>query len=100
MAWDEYHGQHRVRVKPEGKNCLALSIHKKGSSWPNHFASVCQDADGLWRYSGHASRGRAIYGDFPTAKGAIKAAIRSNRTWIGVRSTMHGARKRRKRRRL
>lgn len=97
MAWTEYHGRHRIRVQPEGRSCLKVMVEKRGSQYKDHFASVCQDSDGKWRYSGPASHGRAIYGDFSTAKGAIKAAVRTNRLWIGTWTSMGRARTRRRR---
>lgn len=97
MAWTSYHGQHRISAEgpyiTNGEKCFKVVLRKKGSAYKDHFASVCESPQGTWRYSGHASHGRAIYGDFATPKGAIKAAIRSNRSWIGE-DTMRGARKR------
>ena len=96
MAWTEYHGRHRIRVQPEGPSCLKVMIERRGSQYKDHFASVCK-VDGVWKYSGPASYGRTIYGNFSTPKGAIKAAVRTNRLWIGTRTSMDGSRKRRRR---
>jgi len=96
MAWDSYHGQHRIKVEPAGPNCLAINLQKKGSQWKNIIAKVCQQADGKWRHSAGPSH-QPIYGDFKTARAAIKDAVDAHGTYIGVRRVLDGARKRRRR---
>ena len=105
MAWDSYHGRHRIMLLPPGRsfhhgerNCSAVNLQKKGSPYRNIIAHVCQSPDGLWRHSSGASH-EPIYGDFKTKRGAVKDAVSAWGTWIGVRRTMDGARPRRRRRR-
>ena len=97
MAWDSYHGQHRIKVEPIGNHCLAVNLQRKGSSYKNIIGRVCQDEKGVWRHSVGASR-QPIYGKFKTARAAIKDAVKAQGSWIGVQRVMDGARKRRRRR--
>lgn len=107
MAWDSYHGRHRIVVHPVStsssdpekfRRCLAVDLHKKGSPYKNIIAHVCETQAGKWKHSSGASR-RTIYGPFKTARAAIKDAVDAWGAWIGVHRTMDGARSRRRRRR-
>ena len=69
----------RHRMAFSGKpSCPKVLIEKRNSQYKDHFASVCK-VDGVWKYSGPASHGRTILRANSTAKGAIKAAVRTNR---------------------
>jgi len=104
MAWDNYHGRHRITLLPPGRSfegmshCSAVNLQKKGSQWRNIIAHVCQAPNGLWRHSSGPSH-QPIYGDFKTKRAAVKDAVDSHGTYIGVRRTMDGARRRKRRRR-
>ena len=97
MAWDSYHGQHRIKVEPIGNHCLAVNLQRKGSAYKNIIARVCQNDAGVWQHNAGSSR-HTFYGKFKTARAAIKDAVSSNGSWIGVQRVMDGARKRRRRR--
>lgn len=91
MAWDSYHGRHRIAVIPTGSKCLAVNLQKKGSQWKNIIGKVCQNADGTW------DDGKTLK-KHKRANGAIKTVVDHQRARIGVTTRMDGARRRRRRR--
>jgi hypothetical protein len=100
MAWDSYHGRHRIVVdKPMRYNdrsgstlCATVNLLRKGSQWKNPIGRVCQNADGT-------------YDDGKTLKkhkrpnGAIATIVKHQRSWIGVTTKMDGARRKKRRKR-
>lgn len=96
MAWDSYTGRHRINVTPAGARCLTVNQRRTHANVP--IGKVCQKANGRWDYSYVGGSHYARHGDLPSARAAIKATVRSWRTWMGV-TTLSGARRKRRRRR-
>lgn len=95
MAWDSYHGRHRITVdrpmRYNGKLCMIVNLKRKGGQYNNPIGKVCQNADGTW------DDGKTLK-KHKRPNGAIQTVVKHQRSWIGVTTQMDGSRRRRKRR--